>query len=67
MIHTTRYIFTVIFGLIINYCLIIRKESKLSRLIRALKEHIEAAFTVSGDSEFHTLMTLWEKKYNIAL
>ena len=65
MIHTIRYTLTVIFGLKINYCLIIRKESKLSSLRRALKEHIEAALTVSGDSEFHTLMTLWEK--NVAL
>ena len=40
------------------YFLIIRKESKFSRFKRALKENIEDAFTVSGDSEFHTLTTL---------
>ena len=40
------------------YFLIIRKESKFSRLKRALKENIDDAFTVSGDSEFHTLTTL---------
>ena len=65
MIHTIRYTLTVIFGLKINYCLIIRNESKLSSLRRALKEHIEAALTVSGDSELHTLMTLCEKKCNL--
>ena len=42
----------------IIYFLIIRKESKFSRLKRALKENIDDAFTVSGDSEFHTLTTL---------
>ena len=38
----------------IIYFLIIRKESKFSRLKRALKENIDDAFTVSGVSEFHT-------------
>ncbi len=42
----------------IVYFLIIRKESKFSRFRRALKENIDDAFTVSGDSEFHTLTTL---------
>jgi len=49
----------------IIYFLIIRKESKFSRLKRALKENIDDAFTVSGDSEFHTLTTLYEKKCNL--
>ena len=67
MVHTVRYILTIIVWLKINYCLIKRKESKLSSLRRALKEHIEAALTVSGDSEFYTLnlMTLWEKKCSL--
>ena len=42
----------------IIYFLIIRKEFKFLRLKRTLKENIDDAFTVSGDSEFHATTTL---------
>ena len=42
--------------------LMIKDESRHSKFKNVLKKLKEAASTVDGDSEFHTLTTLYEKK-----